>query len=337
LKQRRLSDRNVSAIGLGCMGFSHAYGTPMDLDEAKGVLRHALDIGYTHFDTATAYGRGKNEQLVGEALRDRRSEFFLASKCGLFVGDDGREIDGHPARIRSACEDSLKRLGVDFIDLYYLHRLDKRVPIEDSVGALAELKSEGKIGSIGLSEVSARTVRRAHAVHPIAAVQSEYSLWTRNPELGVLDMCAELGITLVAFSPLGRGFLSGRLTLDDVERFGERDIRRRMPRFLPENYSRNLDLLTGLREVADDVGCTLSQLALAWVLSRGEQVVAIPGTTKAGHLEEDAAGAAVDLPPAAVERLDALMAPKNVVGHRYSAAQQADIDTEEYDSAEVNA
>lgn len=334
MNHRKLGPFNVSAIGLGCMNVSHAYGAPPDRDSAQKLLLKALDLGYTHFDTATMYGAGANETLIGDTLADRRAAFTLASKCGLYPGKDTpRDIDGDPDRIKRACEESLQRLKTDVIDLYYLHRLDRRVPIEDSVGALAELVSEGKIKTIGLSEMSAETLRRAHAVHPITALQTEYSLWTRNAEIAVLDACQALGVTFVAFSPLARGYLSGKLTLEHVTNFAPRDIRRNMPRFQPESYAANLKLLDGCRAIAEEVGCSMAELTLAWVLAKGEHVVAIPGTTNAAHLAENARAGDLTLDPAVVARLDAIINEKTVVGPRYSAAQQADIDTEEFAAA----
>ena len=242
--------------------------------------------------------------------------------------DGKRVIDGRPATLKATCEAALQRLRTDVIDLYYLHRWDQSVPIEDSVGALGELVQEGKIRAIGLSEVSAATLRRAHAVHPIAAVQTEYSLWTRNPEIAVLDACRELGATLVAFSPLARGFLPG--TLRDVLAFDAKDIRRAMPRFAPSNYAENLVLLDGVAEVAHEAGCTLAQLALAWLLHRGEHILPIPGTTSIAHLEENLGAAQVMLTTAQMQRLDTLIHHDTVRGARYNAATQTEIDTEEF-------
>lgn len=334
MTQRKLGPFDVTAVGLGCMNISHAYGTPPDRETGARLLAEALDLGYTHFDTATMYGAGKNETMIGETISHRRREFTLASKCGLYPGKEGpRDIDGDPARIKRACEESLKRLKTDVIDLYYLHRLDRRVPIEDSVGALAELVGEGKIKTIGLSEMSAETVRRAHKVHPVAAVQTEYSLWTRNAEIAVLDACKELGATFVAFSPLARGYLTGELQMADVENFAPRDIRRNMPRFEPENYAKNLKLLDGYKAIAEEVGCSMAELALAWVLAKGEHIVAIPGTTRSDHLAENLHAAEVKISDDVVARLDAIINEKTVAGPRYSAAQQPDIDTEVFAAA----
>jgi aryl-alcohol dehydrogenase-like predicted oxidoreductase len=338
LKTRQLGPFAVAEIGLGCINLSHAYGVPPAPEAAERLLREALDRGVTLFDTAALYGFGANEQLVGRVLKPHRSKIVLASKGGMagVTGDDGvtrRVIDGRPEAIRRNCEDSLRRLGTDTIDLYYLHRVDlkQRVPIEDSVGAMSRLVEEGKVRALGLSEASAATLRRAHAVHPIAALQNEYSLWTRNAELGTLEACRELGIAFVAFSPLARSYLTG--TLRDVGAFDAKDIRRQMPRFAPEHYAKNLALLDGVAEVAREAGCTLAQLALAWLLHRGPHVIPIPGTTSVAHLAENLGASGVALTPAQVERLDALVNQRTVSGPRYVAATQAEIDTEEFPPA----
>ncbi|MEY4754242.1 MAG: hypothetical protein RJA44_1917 [Pseudomonadota bacterium] len=328
LPQRSLGPFQVSAIGLGCMNLSHAYGVPPTPDEAAGVLLRALELGVTHFDTAALYGFGANEELLGRVLAPHRHRFTLASKCGMTGVDGKRVIDGRPATLKATCEAALQRLRTDVIDLYYLHRWDKAVPIEDSVGALAELVQEGKIRSIGLSEVSAATLRRAHAVHPIAALQTEYSLWTRNPEIAVLDACRELGTTFVAFSPLARGFLPG--TLREVSGFDAKDIRRAMPRFAPAAYAANLQLLTRYQELAQEVGGTPAQLALAWLLHRADHIVPIPGTTSVAHLEENLGAARLQLDAELMAQLDALINRHSVTGTRYNAATQTEIDTEEF-------
>lgn len=328
MRTRRLAGQAVSAIGLGCMGLSHAYGAPPPREDGLRLLRRALDLGCTFFDTAALYGFGANEMLVGEALADRRQDIFLASKCGIFRGPDGkRRIDGRPETIKQTCEDSLRRLRTEVIDLYYLHRWDKQTPIEESVGALADLVRAGKIRSIGLSEVSASTLRRAHAVHPIAAVQSEYALWTRNPEVAVLDACRELGAAFVAFGSVGRGFLAGGVK--DAGALLEGDIRRGMPRFQGENFRKNRDLFAPFSAIAQRQGCTPAQLALAWVMAQGEHVIPIPGTTRIDHLEEDLAAAGVELDAAALRQVAEIISPRTVSGARYPAATQADIDTEE--------
>jgi aryl-alcohol dehydrogenase-like predicted oxidoreductase len=323
LKLRNLGPFKVSAIGLGCMSLSHAYGMPPDAGAAAEVLLKALDLGYTTFDTAALYGIGANESLLGKTLKHRRGEFVLASKCGMLRP---RELDGRPEVLKSTCEDSLRRLQTDVIDLYYLHRWDKRVPIEDSVGALADMVKEGKVRSIGLSEVSAATLRKAHAVHPIAAVQTEYSLWTRNPEIAVLDACRELGVTFVAFSPLARGFLTG--TLRNLATLPPKDIRLAMPRFQGENFSRNLKLLDDFSAIARESDCTMGQLALAWLLAKAPHIVPIPGTTRLDHLAENAGACDVHLVPGAMERMEALINVNTVSGPRYGAATLPEIDTE---------
>jgi aryl-alcohol dehydrogenase-like predicted oxidoreductase len=320
---RKLGPFNVSAIGLGCMGLSHAYGTPPDPKTAAQILLKALDLGYTFFDTAALYGLGANETLLGETLKHRRSEIVLASKCGMLRP---RELDGRPEILKRTCEDSLRRLQTDVIDLYYLHRWDKRVPIEESAGALADLVKQGKIRSIGLSEVSATTLRRAHAVHPIAAVQTEYSLWTRNPEIAVLDACKEIGAAFVAFSPLARGFLTG--TLRDVSTLPPKDIRLAMPRFQGENFPRNLRLLDGFSVIARENDCSMGQLALAWLLTKAPHIIPIAGTTRLDHLAENAAACNVRLLPGAFERMDALINANTVSGPRYNATTLPEIDTE---------
>jgi len=329
---RRIGPFEVSAIGLGCMNLSHAYGAPPPPQQAEALLLRALELGVTMFDTAALYGFGANETLLGRVLKPHRDKFVLASKGGMagVPFDDGikRVIDGRPEAIRRNCEDSLKRLQVEVIDLYYLHRWDKKVPIEDSVGAMAELVREGKVRALGLSEVSAQTLRRAHAVHPIAAVQSEYSLWSRNVEIGVLQACRDIGAALVAFSPTARAFLTGALR--DVGALDAQDIRRGMPRFYPENYAQNLRLLDGYAAIAQDAGCSMAQLSLAWVLSRGEHVIALPGTTSLAHLEENLDADTVSLSPDTPQRLDALINRHTVVGARYNPPTQAEVDTEEY-------
>ena len=324
---RKLGPFTVPAIGLGCMSLSHAYGSPPDAETAAKVLNGALDMGCTLLDTAALYGFGANETLIGNTLKARRGEYVLASKCGISRNAAGqREINGRPEEIKKTCDESLSRLQTEVIDLYYLHRWDKRVPIEESVGALADLVRAGKIRTIGLSEVSAATLRRAHAVHPVTALQSEYSLWTRNPEIATLAACKELGTTFVAFSPVGRGFLAGGLR--DAGALGERDIRRAMPRFQGENFAANLKLLDSLAAIAREHDIMLAQLALAWVLSRGEHVLAIPGTTSLDHLKEDWAARDLALSAETLTRLDALINPDTVHGRRYNAATEAEIDTE---------
>ena len=311
------------------MNLSHAYGTPPDSDSAARLLLKALELGCTLIDTAALYGFGANETLIGETLAHRRHEFVLASKCGMFRNAAGvREIDGRPEVLRQTVEASLKRLRTDVIDLCYLHRWDKRIPIEESIGAMADLLHAGKIRSIGLSEVSASTLRRAHAVHPISAMQTEYSLWTRNAEIAVLAECRRLGVSFVAFSPLARGFLSGGLK--DVTTLEAKDIRRHMPRFEPENYSRNLKLYGSYTDIAIEAGCTPAQLALAWLLAKGEDIIPIPGTTSLAHLQENAAAGQFTLTHEIIARMETLINQNTVHGTRYNAATQTEIDTEEF-------
>ncbi len=331
MHNRNLGPFSVSAIGLGCMSLSHAYGSPPPEEHGIRLLERALELGYTHLDTAALYGLGHNETLVGKAVGHRRDEYTLASKCGMRVEDGKREISSRPDKIRLTLEDSLRRLRTEVIDLYYLHRWDKLTPIEEAVGALADLVGEGKIRSIGLSEVSAATLRKAHAVHPIAAIQSEYSPWTRNPEIAVLDACGELGVTFVAFSPVARGFLTDRpLSAAELE---PRDIRRNMPRFQDGNWEANLKLRDVFVALARQAGCTTAQLSLGWVLAQRPFIVPIPGTTSLEHLEENAGAAGVAVPKDVLAGVDALINASTVVGPRYNAAVQTEIDTEEFADA----
>jgi aryl-alcohol dehydrogenase-like predicted oxidoreductase len=329
MQTRVLGPFFVSAIGVGCMSLSHAYGAPPSPEVAAQVLLKALDLGYTMFDTAALYGFGANETLLGNTLKGRRKEFVLASKCGMFKNEAGvREVNGHPDMLRRTCDDSLKRLQTEIIDLYYLHRWDKRYRLEDQIGAMADLVRAGKIRTIGLSEVSGQTLRKAHAIHPIAAVQTEYSLWTRNAEIAVLDACKDLGVAFVAFSPIARGFLAG--SVRDVATLAPRDIRRAMPRFEGENFAKNLKLLDGFAAIARANDCTMAQLALAWVLAQGDHIIPIPGTTRLDHLAENAAAADVRLSPESLARLDALINTRTVSGPRYNAATLPEIDTEDF-------
>jgi aryl-alcohol dehydrogenase-like predicted oxidoreductase len=331
---RRIGPFQVHPVGLGCMNLSHAYAAPPPPEAAERLLLTALDLGANLVDTAALYGFGANETLVGRVLKAHRSRIVLCTKGGMAgepVGKGGalqRVIDGRPATIRRHCEDSLRRLGVDVIDLYYLHRWDKAVPVEDSVGEMARLVERGHVRTIGLSEVSAATLRRAHAVHPITAVQSEYSLWSRNPELGVLAACREIGAAFVAFSPTGRGLFTS--APPDPAAFAPRDIRRAMPRFEPANWAANLKLRARVAPLADEAGCTLAQLALAWVLARGEHVIALPGTTQEAHLRENLAAAGVTLAPALIAKLDAICAPAAVAGARYNPQNASEVDTEDF-------
>lgn len=330
--QRVIGPFTVNAVGLGCMGLSHGYGPAATEAQAEVVLLDALEHGVDFFDTAALYGNGENESLVGRVLSPHRQRFVLATKCGLNHPASGikRRIDGRPASIRASCEASLARLQTDVIDLFYLHRWDRQVPIEESVGAMADLVQAGKVRALGLSEVSASTLRKAHAVHPIAAVQSEYSLWTRNPEIAVLDTCAELGVAFVAFSPLGRAYLTTKLI--DTSRLHASDMRRNMPRFDVMNYAANLRLLDRYVPLVEEAGCTAAQLALAWLLRRVPEVVPIPGTTNLGHLRENLAARDTPIGPDMLIKLDRLFQPDNVCGPRYNAVQSAEVDTENFDS-----
>ena len=327
MQTRKLGPFDVSAIGFGCMSLSHAYGSPPDEAAGARMLLRALELGYTHLDTAALYGGGANETLLGKTLKLRRSAYTLASKCGMRIEDGKRVISSRPDKLKLTCDESLQRLQTDVIDLYYLHRWDKQTPIEEAVGGLADLVKAGKVRTIGLSEVSAQTLRKAHATHPIAAIQSEYSLWTRNPEIAVLDACQDLGVTFVAFSPVARGFLTD--TPPDPSRFEARDIRNGMPRFQGENWALNLSLLDGFSAVAREVGCTNAQLSLAWVMAQRPFITPIPGTTSLAHLEEDAGADAVTLSVEVQAQLDALINPATVHGPRYNATTQPEIDTED--------
>ena len=308
MKHRKLGPFNVSAIGLGCMNLSHAYGPPVSAEQGERVLLTALDQGVDFFDTAALYGFGANETLVGQVMKSQRQKFTLASKCGMQGVDRGdgtqvRVIDGRPETIKKTCEDALRRLQTDVIDLV----------------------RQGKIQTIGLSEVSASTLRKAHAVHPIAAVQTEYSLWTRNPEIAVLQACRELGTAFVAFSPVARGFLCGPL---DIAALDAKDIRRTMPRFAPANYAANLKLLPAYNALAQEAGCSPSQLALAWLLHKGEDILPIPGTTSVDHLLDDLAAVDVQLDAGLMDRLEALINQNTVVGDRYNDQANSEVDTE---------
>ncbi|MDB5687007.1 MAG: oxidoreductase, partial [Rhizorhabdus sp.] len=325
LPTRQIGPLTVSAIGLGCMNLNHGYGILPTAEEGGRLLNRALDLGCTFFDTAAIYGEGENERLLGRYIMHRRKEFTLASKCVLGVYDGQRGLDGSPAAIAATLDGALTRLGTDHIDLYYLHRLDRNVPVEESVGALARAKEAGKIGAIGLSEMSAATIRRAYAVHPVAAIQTEYSPWVRNPEIAVLDACRELGIGFVAFSPVARGFLAGAVASAAYE---PGDMRNMMPRFQEPNLSQNLQVFGRFKALADRAGCTPAQLALGWVLAQGDDIVPIPGTRSIAHLEEDMAAATITLDAAVLAEVDAIFVPGAIAGTRYPASMQAAIDTE---------
>ncbi|HSY51385.1 MAG TPA: aldo/keto reductase [Thermoanaerobaculia bacterium] len=324
MKKRTLAHSlSVSAIGLGCMGMSEFYGSNDDA-QSIATIHRALDLGCNFLDTADMYGPFKNEELIGRAIRARRDEVVLATKFGNMRGDDGAflGISGKPDYVRQACDASLKRLGVDHIDLYYQHRVDRTTPIEETVGAMAELVRAGKVRHLGLSEAAPHTIRRAHAVHPITALQTEYSLWSRDPEDDILPTVRELGIAFVAYSPIGRGFLSGRFkTIDDLE---PTDYRRLSPRFQGENFNRNLDVVRQIESIAKDKGVTSAQLALAWVLSQGNDIVPIPGSKSIGHVEENIAATEIELTAAELARIDEV-APKGVAaGDRYPSMAAVD-------------
>ena len=319
MQYRKLGSLEVSALGLGCMGMSDFYvgGTEA---ESLETIHHALELGVTFLDTADMYGRGANEELVGRAIKGKRDGVVLATKFGIVRGSDGAitGFDSRPDYVRQACEANLRRLGIDTIDLYYQHRVDPNTPIEDTVAAMAELVREGKARHIGLSEASAEIIRRAHKVHPITALQSEYSLWTREPEAEILSTVRELGIGFVAYSPLGRGFLTGQIK--SPADLGEVDYRRNSPRFQGENFQKNLDLVVAVAEIAEEKHCTPAQLALAWVLAQGDHIVPIPGTTRPRYIAENMGALALTLTPADLQRIDSVFPRGAAAGERYPAA-----------------
>ena len=316
MKQRTIGTHPVSAIGLGCMGMSEFYGAS-DRSESIRVIHHALDSGVNFLDTADMYGSGHNEQLVGEAIRERRADAFVATKFGVVRGEGGsfEGVSGRPEYVRQQAEASLRRLGVDVIDLYYQHRVDPETPIEDTVGEMSRLVQEGKVRYLGLSEAGPATIRRAHAIHPISALQTEFSLWTRDPEAELLGLTSELGITFVAYSPLGRGMLTGRIrSLDDLD---ETDFRRSNDRFQGENLQQNLELVRRVEDMAEGKNVTPAQLALAWILAKAPHTTAIPGTRKTTRLDENAAAAEIELSADDVAALDASMPVGATAGLRY--------------------
>jgi len=329
MEQRELgtSGLTVSAIGLGCMGMSQSYGAGDD-EESVRTIHRALDLGVTYLDTADVYGQGANETLVGQAIRDRRQDAVLATKFGLIPSPGGpaTSVDGRPERVRPSCEASLRRLGVDVIDLYYLHRVDPNTPIEDTVGAMSELVREGKVRFLGLSEAGPQTIRRANRTHRIAVLQSEYSLWSREPEAAVLPVCRELGIGFVPFSPLGRGFLSG--LVKETERLEQNDVRRRLPRFQEEHLQQNIVLVQRLEAMAGSKGCTAPQLALAWLLAKGRGIVPIPGTKRRRYLEENVRATEIALSDEERAALDEAFPPESVAGERYPPESMRLIDAE---------
>jgi len=324
MKTRNLGTLTTSAIGLGCMGMSHAYGTNIDEATAQKLFDHAVERGVTFFDTAEVYGPFTNEELVGKGLKRHRDKVVIATKFGFTIGDEAKAarpsgLDSRPEHLRAVAEASLKRLGVEVIDLFYQHRVDPDVAIEETVGAMAELVKEGKVQALGLSEASAATLRRAHAVHPISAIQSEYSLWTRDPETnGVLETCRELGIGFVPFSPLGRGMLTG--ALKDLSKLGKDDFRRGLPRFDQENFDANLALVTALESMAAEKGVSPGQLALAWVLAKGDFIVPIPGTTKIANLDSNTDATGITLSAEDLAALSNAVSPDKVAGARYNEA-----------------
>ena len=333
MQTRKIGPFTVSAIGLGCMSLSQSYNAPVSTEDGARLVNAALDQGVTHFDTAALYGFGHSESLIGPVLKPHRDRIMLASKGGMagVAGDDGvmrRVIDGRPEAIRRNVEDSLRRLGTDVIDLYYLHRWDKRIPVEESVGAMGEFVRKGYVRAIGMSEVSAETLRKAHKEFRISALQTEYSLWTRNPEIAVLKACRELGVAFVAFSPVARAFLTG--TLPETPNFAATDFRATNPRFQGDNYASNIKLLAPFRRLAEEAGCTPAQFAIAWLLAKGDDILPIPGTKNLAHLTENNAAESVKLAPELIARADELINEKTVHGSRYAPQGNSEVDTEQF-------
>ena len=329
MHSRKLGPFTVSAIGLGVMNISGGYGPRLSDSDGQELLVKALDYGYDFFDTASLYGMGHNEDQVGKALASHRHELTLASKCGIKTNNDGQtEANGRPEVLIQTCEESLKRLKTDVIDLYYLHRIDANVPVEESVGALSRLVEQGKIRTIGLSEISSESLQRAHAIHPITAIQSEYSLWSRTPERKVLETCRDLGVAFVAFSPLGRQFLTGQST--DCSNLDQTNYRATIarPRFEPDNFAENMKLLIPFAEIAKQQECSMAQLSLAWLLAKGEDIIPIPGTSNLSHLNENAEAGDIKLSSEIVEELDLLINDDVVKGDRYNEMLMKTVDSE---------
>ena len=325
---RRIGNAEVAPIGLGCMNLSHAYGRPPSESGAIKLLHRALDLGVNHFDSAALYGFGKNESLVGRAFKGMLDKIHLASKCGMAGVDGKRVIDGRPETLHKTLDEALTRLNAEVIDLYYLHRVDPAVPVEDSIGAMSEMVQAGKVKAIGMSEASSESIRRAHAIHPITALQTEYSLWSRNAEIAALETCLELDIAFIAFGPLARGFLANGIT--DLSKLAEGDLRKGWPRFQPPAFAENLKLLKPLNALADEVGAPSNQLALAWLLKQGEHIIPIPGTTNIEHLESNVATTQLNLDDGVVTRLGEIINRHTVTAPRYPAATQLEIGTEEF-------
>ena len=328
VKRVKLGDANVTAVAYGCMGLSQAY-EPCSEEQGIRTLNAVLDMGYDHLDTAALYGFGKNEELLNKAIGHRRSEYFLASKCGLYRDATGkREINGRPEVLIKTCEDSLRRLGTDFIDLYYLHRIDLNVPVEESLGALQEMRAQGKIRYIGLSEPSPKTLLRALEICPIAAVQSELSLWTRQPNVAVSQVCEKNNVTFVAYSPLGRGFMGGAIR--DMSILGEKDIRHTMPRFEGADFKTNLEKLDQLSLLASENDLTVAQLALAWVLAQGDHILTIPGTRFEDRAKENLDTASVSVSHDVISRAGEILSPDTIIGERWSEIILREVDSEQY-------
>lgn len=329
LSTRQLGPFQVTAVGLGCMNLSHAYGIPPSEADANRLLQEAFDLGITHFDSAALYGLGHNETLLGkEFLKKHRQQITLISKGGVGPCEGKRVIDSRPTSLRRDIEGSLSRLQTDVIDLYYLHRWDKKTPLEDVIGTMGDFVKEGKVRSIGMSEISAQTLRKAHATFPITALQTEYSMWTRNPEIALLNTCRELGIAFVAFSPLGRGYFSQSPLA--IEQLPEKDIRRGMPRFQHENFEKNTAFYLALKAIAVSNNCSLAQLAIAWVLHQGQDILAIPGTANLAHLRENVAADAIHLSHETLDDIAKILDTMPVSGNRYNPVSQSEVDTEQF-------